>query len=95
VRYSAETFPEDLVFQETEDRQNFQASYVLRHAWNGSESACPAAKSYFEELHRRRETEAATLGDLTGWKLEDVYRSAGMDPNATEKPTMWWEKLWR
>jgi Na+-translocating ferredoxin:NAD+ oxidoreductase RnfD subunit len=95
ARYSAETFPEDLVFQETEDRQNFQASYVLRHAWNGSESACPAAKGYFEELNRRRETEAVTLADLTGWKLEDIYQSAGLDPNATEKPTMWWEKLWR
>ncbi len=35
VRYSADTFPEDLVFQQTQDQENFQARYVMRHAWNG------------------------------------------------------------
>jgi Na+-translocating ferredoxin:NAD+ oxidoreductase RnfD subunit len=95
VRYSATTFPEDLAFQETADRENFQASYVLRHAWNGAESVCPAAKSYFEELHRRRETEATTLADLTGWKLDDVYQRVGLNRDDGEKPSMWWEQLWR
>jgi hypothetical protein len=31
VRYSAATFPEDLTFQETQDQENFQGRYVLRH----------------------------------------------------------------
>jgi hypothetical protein len=31
VRYDGEHFPEDLVFQETSDRENFQGRYVLRH----------------------------------------------------------------
>ena len=35
VRYDAAHFPEDLVFQETADRTNFQGRYVLRHAWKG------------------------------------------------------------
>src|SRR5256886_9645889 len=35
VRYDAEHFPEDLVFQETADRTNFQGRYVLRYAWKG------------------------------------------------------------
>lgn len=35
VRYDAAHFPEDLVFQETADRSNFQARYVLRHEWQG------------------------------------------------------------
>src|SRR5438132_592092 len=35
VRYDRAHFPEDLVFQETGDRQNFQARYVLHHAWEG------------------------------------------------------------
>jgi hypothetical protein len=95
VRYSATTFPEDLAFQETADRDNFQASYVLRHAWNGSASVCPAAQSYFEELKHRRETEATTLADLTGWKLDDVYQRAGLNPDGAAKPSMWWEQLWR
>ena len=35
VRYDDAHFPEDLVFQETADRANFQGRYVLRHAWTG------------------------------------------------------------
>ena len=54
VRYSADTFPEDLVFQETQDQENFQARYVLQLAWNGSPDACPAARDYFENLNKRR-----------------------------------------
>ena len=35
LRYDAEHFPEDLVFQETGDRANFQGRYILRHPWTG------------------------------------------------------------
>ncbi|HEU5162171.1 MAG TPA: DUF2330 domain-containing protein, partial [Thermoanaerobaculia bacterium] len=35
VRYDEEHFPDDLVLQETGDRTNFQARYVLRHPWKG------------------------------------------------------------
>ncbi len=38
VRYDSAHFPEDLVFQETGDRANFQGRYVLRHAWTGGEA---------------------------------------------------------
>ena len=38
-------FPEDLVFQETGDRANFQGRYVLRHPWAGGD-ACEAARRY-------------------------------------------------
>ena len=38
VRYDGAHFPEDLVFQETGDRANFQGRYVLRHAWTGNET---------------------------------------------------------
>ena len=36
LRYDAAHFPEDLVFQETADRTNFQGRYVLRHPWTGT-----------------------------------------------------------
>src|SRR2546428_2470426 len=49
VRYDREHFPEDLVFQETGDRQNFQARYVLHHPWNGG-SDCEAARDYRRTL---------------------------------------------
>ena len=36
LRYTADTFPEDLFFQETGDRTNFQGRYIIRHPWRGS-----------------------------------------------------------
>src|SRR5437016_11703522 len=45
LRYDGQHFPEDLVFQETGDRNNFQGRYVLRHPWPGK-SDCPGAKAY-------------------------------------------------
>ena len=35
VRYDAQSFPEDLNFIETSDRENFQARYVLHHPYAG------------------------------------------------------------
>jgi hypothetical protein len=92
VRYSADTFPEDLIFQETQDQENFQARYVLQHAWNGSPTACEAAKNYFEEVNKRKAQEAETLADLTGWNLEDVIKKAGLTPESQPKP--WWKDIW-
>lgn len=92
VRYSADTFPEDLVFQETQDKENFQARYVLQHAWNGSPNTCSAARNYFENLNKRRALEAETLADLTGWNLQDVIKKAGLTPGSEPKP--WWQGIW-
>src|SRR5262249_26120112 len=38
VRYDAKSFPEDLVFLETRDRENFQGRYIMRHPWTGGGS---------------------------------------------------------
>jgi hypothetical protein len=78
VRYDNEHFPEDLVFQETADRQNFQARYVLRHAWNGS-ATCEAAARYRQGLQQRREREAQTLASLTGWQIDEVRNKMGRE----------------
>ncbi len=74
VRYAPDTFPEDLVFQETQDQQNFQGRYVLRHAWRGDLGKCEAAKRYIEELPRRQERELQTLANLTGWDINELRR---------------------
>ena len=94
VRYSPETFPEDLVFQETSDRANFQGRYVLRHPWKGKRDECPAAKNYFDDLAKRRETEATTLASLTGWSIEDIRKKMDLG-GAKPKPEKWWENLWK
>ena len=92
VRYSADTFPEDLIFQETQDQENFQARYVLHRPWDGSPTACEGARNYFEELNKRKALEAETLADLTGWNLQDVIKKAGLPPESQPKP--WWQGIW-
>jgi len=92
VRYDAAHFPEDLVFQETADRSNFQGRYVLRHAWTG-DSTCDAAVRYRAELTERREHEAQTLAMLTGWNVNDIRRSMNVD--AAPQPAAWWQRIWK
>ncbi len=94
VRYSAATFPEDLMFQETQDSENFQMRYGLRHPWTGSAETCPAARAYYDELRIRRETEAVALADLTGWRIDDIYLKEGINPARMKKPAEWWQNLW-
>jgi hypothetical protein len=95
LRYDGTHFPEDLVFQETGDRSNFQGRYVLRHPWTGK-SDCPAAKTYQDELAKRRKTEAETLANLTGWNLEEIYKKMGMNTTGSEIKTAkkWYQKIW-
>jgi hypothetical protein len=93
VRYDAARFPEDLVFQETADRTNFQGRYVLRHPWKGSDS-CEAATRYRAELVRRQEEEARTLARLTGWPIAEIRRKASLPGEGPEPASKWWQKLW-
>jgi hypothetical protein len=71
VRYDAAHFPEDLMFQETADRGNFQGRYILRHPWTGP-AACEAGQAYKRELGPRFEREATTLAHLTGWDIASI-----------------------
>jgi hypothetical protein len=96
VRYDKQHFPEDLVFQETGDRSNFQGRYVLRHGWTG-EGSCDAARPYRETLRQRQGAEADRLASLTGWDVTDIRKRAGLDgPSATPtRVPAWWERLWK
>jgi hypothetical protein len=94
VRYDGAHFPEDLVFQETGDRANFQGRYILRHAWTGNET-CSAADTYRRELSVRREKEAQTLASLTGWDIAEIRRRQGPGPRAAVDNRSWWERLWQ
>jgi hypothetical protein len=71
VRYTRRTFPEDLMFQETNNQQSFQGRYVLRHPFTGT-AACPQARAYQRSLPRRFEQEAQTLARLTGWNIQEI-----------------------
>ncbi len=92
VRYTRESFPEDLALQQTSDRQNYQTRYVLRHPFKGSPNACEAAAGYYRELARRQEREAEQLAQLTGWSLNDIRPRMDIAP-LENKP--WWSNLWK
>lgn len=101
VRYDAARFPEDLMFQETGDRSNFQARYVLRHPWKG-DASCRAAQEYWQSLRRRQEAEVVALAQLTGWDVNTIRRKANLtvaNPKPSkvqvkEKEKSWWDDLW-
>jgi hypothetical protein len=90
VRYTAATFPEDLVFQETKDRANYQARYVLRHPAKVAPDACPAASAYLDAVVARQEREAKVLATLTGWDVDAIRDRMDIAPR--QRP--WWEEWW-
>lgn len=95
VSYDAAHFPEDLMFKETGDSENFQGRYVLRHPYKGA-AKCDAAKEYRAELPKRFEEEAQTLASLTGWDIEDIrakMKDGGL-PFTPPPKEKWWEKIW-
>ena len=101
VRYDAKSFPEDLKFKTTGNRENFQGRYVLRHAYEG-EMKCEAAKDYKVMVNKRRDEEVKTLANLTGWDRTKIWtdiEDAGTGTKFVIKddddrgPT-WWKSLW-
>jgi hypothetical protein len=94
VRYDSAHFPEDLVFQETADRTNFQGRYILRHAWSGGDT-CTAAADYRRAVRDRHDREAERLASLTGWNIGDIRKKMGPEPSIPAEPAAWWEKLWK
>jgi hypothetical protein len=71
VRCDATTFPEDLNFIETGDRENFQGRYILQHSYDGAVS-CPAGASYRTALPARFKQEAEKLAEVTGWPQKEI-----------------------
>ena len=93
VRYARNTFPEDLSFKETSNRQQFQGRYILRFPFKG-EMKCEAAKDYRKQLRDRQEKEAVTLASLTNWNMQDIRRKANITQNQ-EKNVPFWRNIWR
>lgn len=95
VRYDRAHFPEDLVFQQTQDRANFQGRYVMQHPFKG-EMKCAEAEGYKKQVFERQKVEAQTLADLTGWQRGDIEKKMNL-PAELQKPAdgkKWYQKLW-
>jgi hypothetical protein len=89
VRYTRDKFPEDLMFHETSNRENFQGRYVLQHPFSG-EVKCQAGKEYKRTLRKRFEQEAQTLAKLTNWNIQDIRTKMKLGGQVS---TSWWDNL--
>jgi hypothetical protein len=89
VRYTRDKFPEDLMFQETNNQEAFQGRYVLRHPFKG-ETECAAGRRYQRSLRQRFEEQAQTLARLTGWNIDDIRKK---QPKL-QSQTPWWQDVW-
>ncbi|MEM1290831.1 MAG: DUF2330 domain-containing protein [Cyanobacteria bacterium P01_H01_bin.162] len=94
VRYSRDKFPEDLMFQQTNNLEFFQGRYVMQQPFLG-EATCPAGADYRRSLPVRFEQEAQTLARLTGWDINDIRRRLPDVSDTNFDPNPWWEDLWQ
>ncbi|PZV06985.1 MAG: DUF2330 domain-containing protein [Leptolyngbya sp.] len=92
VRYTRDKFPEDLVFQDTNNREQFQGRYVLRHAFLG-QADCAAGREYGRSLPRRFDQEAQTLARLTNWDIQKIRQK--LPKVQAQVPSSWWESVWQ
>lgn len=70
IRYNRNSFPQDLSFQVTPNREHYQARYVVTHPAQGNLS-CNEGKKYLQELKVRRKAELKELMSLTGRDLDN------------------------
>ncbi|NJK37593.1 MAG: DUF2330 domain-containing protein [Oscillatoriales cyanobacterium RM2_1_1] len=89
VRYSRDRFPEDLRFQETGNREQFQGRYVIQHPYKG-EIACGAAQPYQASVRERQEQEIQILARLTGWPTQEIRQQVKL---INLEPQPWWRQL--
>ncbi|MEO5889208.1 MAG: DUF2330 domain-containing protein [Ferruginibacter sp.] len=69
-RYNRRSFPQDLAFQLTPDKTNFQARYIIKHPATGDLN-CDAGRKYLQDLKKRRKNELQELTVLTGRNIDN------------------------
>jgi hypothetical protein len=92
ARYARAQFPEDLVFQSTPNRENYQGRYILQHPFQGK-ITCDAGRKYMTELSTRQEKEAQQLASYTGWDINDIRKKMGLQRAANKEEDSWWDKI--
>jgi len=68
VTYNRRDFPQDLIFQETPNREQFQCRFILNHP-APYVNDCPEWGSYQEQKIQSRKNELRELANLTGWDV--------------------------
>ncbi len=98
VRYTAAQFPEDLVFQETNDRQNFQGRYIIRHPWQGDPKSMPGSPDLpgrAGQTPGKGSPEPREPHRLENRRHPPRHPApATTAPEAPKKEPAWWENIW-
>ena len=102
VRYSRDKFPQDLSFQVTPNKTNYQARYVMTHPATGDMS-CHEGQKYLLDLGVRQQLEKKELAHITGWDVNKYPRFADylnqtddskkMNLNNESSGSYWWIPL--
>ncbi len=69
-RYNRKSFAQDLMFQVTPNKQNYQARYIITHPATGDLN-CASGKKYLQDLKQRRKKELMELASLTGTNINN------------------------
>jgi hypothetical protein len=95
VSYDRQHFPEDLMFQETGDRQNYQGRYIIRRPYTGPVN-CDAT-DYERATRLRQDQEAQNLARLTGWDINDIRARIPYLGDIRPEPVVdpWWKRIWQ
>ncbi len=72
LTYDRAHFPQDLLFQETANKEKFQGRYIITHPASGDFS-CEKGQTYVKELGKRRWNELYTYQWLTGRDITAHY----------------------
>lgn len=72
LTYDRAHFPQDLLFQETANKERFQGRYIITHPASGDLS-CEKGQTYIGELNKRRWNELYTYQWLTGRDITSHY----------------------
>ncbi len=90
LRYTSETHPEDLMFEVTDNRENFQGRYILQRPFKG-DITCESGKDYVRNVRERQDREAQALANITGWDITDIRAKISTYEPQVSVPS-WWER---
>ncbi|EEE39023.1 hypothetical protein RKLH11_2869 [Rhodobacteraceae bacterium KLH11] len=74
AQYSKNQMRQDLMFRETDNRENFQGRYVMNKPFEGN-VRCEAGQEYVAKVRQRLRREVVDLSELTGWDIRTIERN--------------------
>ena len=92
VRYTPKTFPEDLMFTQTSDRENWQTRYVVQNPFEGSVQACREKAANFSCTQQcRNEDDGWSPLERKGYARSCVQSCKASNSSAVEQARRYYE----